>query len=137
MNTTCKLLAAAWMACCTTVHADTIHWEDISRYFNFETSTEAEKRTNLATNLRLLVEEQLKLPSGQNLWKAFQFWENQHPDLGFLFEFTLTSNTSAGITLKNLKYLRCLTQNKEMFCFEVAINEVFAEELEYQSFENF
>ena len=87
MNTTCKLLAAAWMACCTIVRADTIRWEDVSRYFNFETVVEAEKttnddpsleanrRTNLATNIHLLVEEQLKLPSGQNLWKAFRFWE--------------------------------------------------------------
>ena len=131
MNTTCKLLAAAWMACCTTVRADMIHWEDVSRYFNFETVeaekttndtsiAEAYRRTNLATNIRLLVEEQLKLPSGQNLWKAFRFWEEQHPDLGFQFEFTLTDSFGAHIELKNYE--------NRTFLFEIALNKVFAED---------
>ena len=119
----------AWMAIRpfnTNVHADNINWEEVSHFFNFDTIAE-EKRTHLETNIRLLVEDQLKLPSGQNLWKAFQFWENQHPELGFQFEFMLSSGVSAGVVLKNLKNS---TENKEMFCFEVAINEVFAEELE-------
>ena len=67
----------AWMAIrpfSTNVHADTINWEEVSHFFNFDTVSE-EKRTHLEANIQLLVEEQLKLPSGQNLWKAFQFWE--------------------------------------------------------------
>lgn len=103
MNTPCKLLAMAWMAFhpfCTNVHADAINWKEISHFFNFDTIVEEDKRTHLETNIRLLVEEQLKLPSGQNLWKAFQFWKNQHPELGFQFEFTLTLNPGAEWHLK-------------------------------------
>lgn len=124
MNTPCKILAMAWMALrpfSTNVHADTINWEEVSHFFNFNTIAEEEKRTNLETNIRLLVEEQLKLPSGQNLWKAFQFWENQHQDLGFQFEFTLTSNPGAEVALKNLRNsFGC----KQIFCFEIVINKL-------------
>ena len=130
MNTTCKLLATAWMAfhsLGTNVHADHVNWEKVSHFFNFDTIVEREKRTNLETNIRLLVEEQLKLPSGQNLWKAFQFWEQQHPELGFQFEFFLMSNPEAEVTLKNLKNS---FDGKQIFCFEVTLNEVFTEELE-------
>ena len=91
-NTTCKLLATAWMAFHsfgTNVHADNINWEKVSHFFNFDTIVESEKRTNLETNIRLLVEEQLKLPSGQNLWKAFQFWEHkQRKELYFFKVYT-------------------------------------------------
>ena len=132
MNTTCKLLAAAWMACCTTVRADTITWDQISHFFNFET-VEAEKmtndtfiakayrRTNLATNIRLLVEEQLKLPSGQNLWKAFRFWEEQHPELSFQFEFVPIDSLGAHIELKRYD------DASQAFVFEILCNKVFAD----------
>ena len=129
MNTPCKILAMAWMALrpfSTNVHADNINWEEVSYFFNFDTIAE-EKRTHLETNIRLLVEEQLKLPSSQNLWKAFQFWENQHPELGFQFEFTLTLNPGAEVVLESLKNS---FEGKQIFCFEILINKVFAEELE-------
>ena len=129
MNTPCKILAMAWMALRpfnTNVHADTINWGKVSHFFNFDTIAE-EKRTHLETNIRLLVEEQLKLPSGQNLWRAFQFWENQHPELGFQFEFALTSNPGAEVVLESLKNS---FGGKQIFCFEILINKVFAEELE-------
>ena len=122
MNTPCKILAMAWMALrpfSTNVHADNINWEEVSHFFNFNT-IEAEKRTHLETNIRLLVEEQLKLPSGQNLWKAFQFWKNQHPDLGFQFEFALIDESEAYIELKNYK--------NQTFLFEIALNKAFAED---------
>ncbi|MFQ6723137.1 MAG: hypothetical protein ACLRFH_01900 [Opitutales bacterium] len=112
----------AWMAIrpfSTNVHADNINWEEVSHFFNFNT-IEAEKRTNLETNIRLLVEEQLKLPSGQNLWKAFQFWKNQHPELGFQFEFALIDESEAYIELKNYK--------NQTFLFEIALNKAFAED---------
>ena len=121
MNTPCKMLAMAWMAIrpfSTNVHADTINWGKVSHFFNFNT-IEAEKRTNLETNIRLLVEEQLKLPSGQNLWKAFQFWENQHPDLGFQFEFTLMGTQTAHIKLKEYE------ESSQIFTFEIICNEIF------------
>ncbi|MFQ6723225.1 MAG: hypothetical protein ACLRFH_02365, partial [Opitutales bacterium] len=96
-----------------------INWEEVSHFFNFDTIAE-EKRTNLETNIRLLVEEQLKLPSGQNLWKAFQFWEDQHPELGFQFEFALIDESEAYIKLKNYE--------NQIFLFEIALNKVFAED---------
>ena len=123
MNTPCKLLAMAWMALrpfCTNVHADTINWEKVSHFFNFETHTHEAQRTNLATNIQVLVEEQLKLPSGQNLWKAFLFWKKQHPELGFRFEFSLIEESEAYIELKNYK--------NQTFLFEISLNKVFAED---------
>lgn len=124
-----KILATAWMAIrplfpCFAANTNKIQWGTISNYFNFSTITEEEKCTNLETNIRLLIEEQLKLRSGQNLWKAFQFWEEQHQGLSFQFEFSLTSNSSASVVLKNTKKS---PDGKQVFCFEIAINSVFAE----------
>ena len=121
MKTYNKLLAMAWMAIhpfCTKVHADQINWEKISHFFNFNT-IEEKKRANLTTNIQLLVEEQLKLPSGQNLWKAFQFWEEQHPELGFQFEFTLLETQTAHIKLKKYE------ESSQIFTFEIICNEIF------------
>ena len=126
MNTPCKLLAMAWMALrpfCTNVHADTINWEKVSHFFNFETSAEEPQRTNLATNIQVLVEEQLKLPSGQNLWKAFLFWENQHPELGFQFEFSLIEDQNAHIGLKKYE------DATQIFTFEIVCNPYFANKI--------
>ena len=121
MNTPCKILAMAWMALrpfSTNVHADNINWEEVSHFFNFNT-IEAEKRTHLETNIRLLVEEQLKLPSGQNLWKAFQFWEEKPSGLNFRFEFTLMETQTAHIKLKKYE------ESSQIFTFEIICNEIF------------
>lgn len=107
---------------CFAANIEKIQWGSISNYFNFNTITEEEKRTNLETNIRLLIEEQLKLPSGQNLWKAFQFWEKQHKGLAFRFKFSLMDSTGAHVELKKYE------DESQTFIFEIAINKVFAED---------
>ena len=80
--------------------------KDIIKFFDFSNIR------NLQLNITKLLSEQLSLPNGQNLWKAFLYlYETCNEE--FTFKFTFKEHDSFGIFFYiNAKMIRMIRKRK-------------------------
>ena len=105
------------------VFSNPITWDDVKHFFDFS-SVNNNQQDPLETNVRVLIEQQLHLKeSGQNLWKAFLYFETK---LSFKFIFELNEESSASITLNKFE-IGEVANTPGIFYFKVICNKVFSE----------
>lgn len=76
-----------------------IEWEHVSKFFKF-----GQNESSLQENVKLAIENQLSLQSGQKLWKAFLFFDETNKartENAFSFVFNCIEGTELGFSLNN------------------------------------
>ena len=54
-----------------------LSWNDILKFFDFSTIEQLQTKNSFENNVKRLLNEQLKLLSGQHLWAAFLYLETE------------------------------------------------------------
>ncbi len=95
-------------------------WENVKNFFDLSTIPE-EKKIAFENNLKLLIEKQLKLPSGEKMWAAFLYLQKQcEGNFNFVFQFELLDISAASILLKEYDKI-----NKKLI-FQITCNKIFS-----------
>lgn len=130
--------------CCLHVIGCVPAWENIQSFFSFYELTEEEfalytKESSIKQegdelsekekaffwqNLQILIELQLGLPCGRNMWQAFFYWKEKHKSkFSFVFQFNFQDIPGANISL------RAFDKRSKKFVFHINCNRIFKERI--------
>lgn len=103
-----------------------LSWNDISKFFDFSTIEQLQTKNSFENNVKRLLNEQLKLLSGQRLWAAFLYLETECNKY-FSFKFIFETNNSLGANIVLDKHQIDENSKKKVFYFKITFNKMFLE----------